>query len=666
MGESGPEKSSKVGAQPPGASADATSRPVFISYASADAALAQKVCATLEAAGILCWIAPRDVVPGTQYADGIVGAIDESRILVLIVSKDALASVHVGRELERAASKRHPVIALRVDTAPLTRAFEYFLNQSQWIEVGAGGVDGAVAKLVEAVGRHLAPGSVAGQSPGPHATITPHKAAMPRRVWGIAGVIVVFALVAAYFWLGKSGLHLQSPAAVAVVDKSIAVLPFTDMSEKKDQEYFADGMAEEIINLLVKVPALKVISPTSSFQFKGHADDLHTIGSELGVAYVLEGSVRQSGERLRVTAQLINTKDGRHLWSQSYDRDLSDVLKMQDEIAASIARALQIEVGYGLVTRPALRSTEAYTLYLQGWHAFNRYDQQGFEQAVSYLQRALELDPMLADAAAGLAIAYDNLGEYGYMPAPVAFEQARRAARLALKLDPNHAIAHAMLGNIHVVYDWDWQAGEAEFKLARDLAPNESVVLFFAGQQSLIVGRWDDALNLLNAALELDPLNPSFYFELYLLQLRRDRLAEAEAAIRRTLAISSTFSYAHYNLGIVSLIRGEPQSALTEMLKEPNDGSRLLGSALAYSALGRKDQSDAALAQLLKSQTSHPFNLAQVYAFRGESDQAFKWLDRAYAEKDAGLPFIKGEPLLKNVEGDPRYKAFLKKMNLPE
>jgi TolB-like protein/Flp pilus assembly protein TadD len=523
------------------------------------------------------------------------------------------------------------------------------------------------------VGQRLSPSSWVSPGLGADARDPADRKRKPsyltiKRAVAAAVFLVVAALVVgvmARYWPSKQG-GPQASGVAAISDKSIAVLPFTDMSEKKDQEYFADGMAEEIIDLLVKVPGLKVISRTSSFQFKGKTEDLRSIGTQLGVAYVLEGSIRKSGDRLRVTAQLINSGDGTHLWSQTLDRDLSDVLKMQDEIAASIVRALQIQVSYGLVSRPALRSTEAYTLFLQGLNAINRYDQQGFEQAASYFQRALDLDPMFANAAAGMAVAYDNLGEYGYVPAAVAFERARRAAELALKLDPNHAIAHAMLGNIHVVYDWDWAAAEQEFKFALDLVPNDAFILLLAGQQRLIVGRWDDALKLLNAALELDPLNPSFYFELNMVQLRRGRLSEADAAIRRTLEISPTFNFAHSAHGFVLLGRNEPQAALTEMQKEPIEGARVAGSAICYFALGRKTDSNAALALWLKGANDFPYTTATVYAFRGESDEAFKWLDRAYAQKDARLPFIKGEPTLKNLDGDPRYKAFLKKMNLPE
>lgn len=461
----------------------------------------------------------------------------------------------------------------------------------------------------------------------------------------------------------------MAAAAEEVGEKSIAVLPFADLREKKDQEYFADGMAEEIIDLLVKIPGLKVIGRTSSSQFKGHNEDLRTIGAKLGVAYLVEGSVRKSDHRLRVTAQLIDCRDGMHLMSQTYERDLSDVLKMQDEIAATLVRALQIEVSAdaGSATRPALRSTEAYALYLRGRHASDRFDQQGFEQAADFYQRALVLDPSFAAAAAALAGAYVNLGIYGFMPPTLAYEQARRAATHAVALNPNLAPAHAALAYIYGIYDWDWPAAERELKRALVLAPNNAPNLLSAARQSLVAGSWDDALKLVTRALEQDPLYPSSYLVRYYVQVRRGGLTEAEAAIRRALEISPTFSSGHYYLGVVLLVREQSEAALAEMLKELDDATRLGGSAMAYFALGRQADSDAALTQMLKSQADHhPFHIALVFAFRGEADEALKWLDRAYAQKDVRLLYIKGDPLLKNLDGNSRYMAFLQKMDLPE
>jgi TolB-like protein len=350
-GDEGIEKSSEADGKPSGAHA-----PVFVSYASQDAAVANALVVNLEQHGIKCWIAPRDVTPGSQYADEIVRAINDTKVLVLVLSENALVSPHVGRELERAASKQRRIIVLRTDAAPLTRSFEYFLSESQWIDVAALGVPAALTKLTQSVGQRLAPSSWVSPGLGTDVMDPADRKRKPsyltiKRVVAAAVILIVAALVVGVmvrYWPSKQR-GPQAPVVAAISDKSIAVLPFVDMSERKDQEYFADGMAEEIIDLLVKVPGLKVIGRTSSFQFKGQSQDLRTIGTQLGAAYVLEGSVRKSGDRLRVTAQLINSKDGAHLWSQTYDRDLSDVLKMQDEIAASLVRALQIEVSS---TRP--------------------------------------------------------------------------------------------------------------------------------------------------------------------------------------------------------------------------------------------------------------------------------------------------------------------------
>jgi TolB-like protein/DNA-binding winged helix-turn-helix (wHTH) protein len=494
------------------------------------------------------------------------------------------------------------------------------------------------------------------------------KKGLQRVVIASAAVLIgVGAVLVAQY--GFSSRNREQSAAVAMADKSIAVLPFTDMSEKKDQEYFADGMAEEIIDLLVKIPGLKVIGRTSSFQFKGQSQDLRLIGEKLGVAYLLEGSVRKSGDRLRVTAQLINSRDGAHLWSETYDRDLSNVLTMQDEIAVKVASALQTEVFIRehFVSRAALRNAEAYNLFLQGVHTDMLQGQQGWELALSDFQRALDLDPSFTEAAVRLAGVYQYGGQLGYAPKDVAYEKTRYFAEQALKLDPNFAVAHAQLGSIDDIYLWDWPAADKEIKLAEGLAPNHPYVLMVSQRHRLILGDWDDAFKLANALQTVDPLNPDGYYHLSLVQLRRDRLAEAEAAIRRTLELSPRYASGPYTLGLVLLARQQPEAALAEMRQEPFDSARLIGTAMAYFALGDKVNSDAALAQLLKRYAaSIPAGVAAVYAFRGESDEAFKWLDRAYEQKDAVLYRLKFSPEFDRVHSDPRYQVFLKKMNLPD
>jgi TolB-like protein/tetratricopeptide (TPR) repeat protein len=652
----------------------AAARDVFVSYASQDVAVANAVVEALEQQGIKCWIAPRNVTPGSQYADEIVGAINDAKVIVLVLSEHAIASPHVGREVERAASKRRRVIALKTDAAPLTRSFEYFLSESQWIDVAALGMPGALAKLTQAVGQGLAPSSWV--SPGLGADAG-HAADRKRqlkfltiqRLIAAAVFLVIAALVVAVvvrYWPSKQGG--AAPAVAAISDKSIAVLPFADMSQKKDQEYFGDGMAEEILDLLAKIPGLTVIGRTSSFQFKGKNEDLRKIGAELNAAYVLEGSVRSSGDQVRITAQLINTKTGAHEWSETYDRPIGDVLKLQDAIAAAVVRELQLTVAPGyLSSRSAVKDPKVYDLILRGRHEADRYDKEGLDEAVTLFQQALDRDATSAEVAAELAFAYYVQGANVFQAPAAAYEQARSAAATALKLDPKNVLAHAVLGNIHLEYDWDWAAAAREYHQVATLAPGSADALSSEAWLSVALGRWDDALRQIKAALAQDPLDPDSFENLMWVQMRRGRLPEAEAAIRRALEIRPTYTWGHYELGLVLLERGDRDAALVEMQQEQQEVGQLSGLPMVYYALGRKAESDDALARLIKEHADESaFEIAEVYGFRGQSDEAMHWLERAYVQKDPSLYQIKSHLALKGLAEDPRFKAFLKKMNLPE
>ena len=652
-----------------------SSRDVFVSYASQDVAVTNSVVEHLEHQGIRCWIAPRDVKPGAQYADAIVRAINEAKTLVLVLSQNAVGSSHVGREIERAASKNKQIIALKIDPASLTPALEYFLSESQWIDVPALGMTGALSRLSASIGQASTPPSSAVGAGGPSvakpAILTRLKSgAVAKRVVVAVAILVVLGTVIGVvvrYWPPKHG-GPQAPAVAASSDKSIAVLPFADMSEKKDQEYFADGMAEEVLDLLAKLPGIRVIGRTSSFQFKGKSGDLRTISQTLGATYVIEGSVRKSGDRLRVTAQLIGAADGSHLWSQTYDEKSGDVLGIQDRIAAGIVRALQVTVGAdGLQDRPALKSADAYDMYLRGRHEMDRFDKTGFETAAGYFQQALEIDPSLVRAAEWLAAAQEFMAEWGFVPVREGYEVTRASLERALKLDPRSGLAHSLMCTVHAIYDWDSTAAIEECRLALALEPRNPQVLGYAGQIQAVVGHWDEAARLTTASIALDPLFAGWHDLLAIIRDRTGHLTEAEVERRRTLNISPTYERAHFDLGLTLLAEGKLDATLAEMQEETPDGGRDAGLAIIYNARGRKVDSDRALAQFVEQHaTDRAYRVAQIHAYRGDANAAFVWLDRAYDQKDVDLLWFKGNLAFKAYETDPRYRAFLHKMNLPE
>jgi TolB-like protein len=662
------------------ATGDAGARVAFVSYASQDAAIANLVVESLERSGSSCWIAPRNVVPGSLYADEIVGAINDSKVVVLVLSQHSVASSHVGKEIERASSKRKRIIVLRTDTAPMTRAFEYFLSESQWIEVGAGGISAAASKVAESLRRYRDPsGAMESHTTSFPPPVLPTNTA-PRTAWAIAGAVVVVCALAFLAFNRSSmpkrfmdekpvaaGVTAISPAPPAAPDKSVAVLPFVDLSEKKDQEYLGDGMAEELLDLLAKLPGLRVIGRTSAFQFKGNATDLRTIGRTLGATYVVEGSVRKAGERLRVTVQLIGSNDGLHLWSETYDEQSGDSLKMQDQIASGIVRALQVTVGADdLKPREALNHPAAYDAYLRGRYASDRFDKAGLENAISYFQQAVELEPTFLRAAEWLAMSQETACEKGFVPVRECYEVARESTERVIKMNPRSGLMLSLRAVIHAIYDWDWAAASEDAKRARILDPRNSLVLVNVAQVYASLGEWDEAARLLTASVGLDPLFPAAHEWLGYMRERAGRIVEAEAEHRRVLDISPTYPYAHFSLGWTLLEQGKAEAALAEMQQETPDGNRDEGLAIVYYAMNKKAASDAALAKFTKDYPNDFVGIAEAHAYRGEKDQAFDWLDRAYEHKHNWLYMIKGNPFLRGMETDARYTKLLRKMNMPQ
>jgi adenylate cyclase len=459
---------------------------------------------------------------------------------------------------------------------------------------------------------------------------------------------------------GSSSLE-NTPA-----EKSIAVLPFLDLSEKKDQEYFAEGMAEEVIDLLTRIPELRVIGRTSSFSFKDRPDDLRTIGERLGASYVVEGSVRRADNRVRVTAQLIDSHSGTHLWSQAYDREFGDVLALQDQIASGIARALQLAVGADVREVRHLHNTEAYTFYLRGRAAMDRGD-AGVGEAKTYFEQSLSLDPTFVRAAEALALAYvDEIGGR-LTTSPVGWPAAVEAAQRALRLDPSSAMAHAVLGLECVSYTYDWRCASSELDAILALKPRDPYALFMAAWLAFDLGRHAEALRLQDASIALDPLNPDSHQNGAYIRYLTGDLAAAEKGFRRSIEISPTFEGNHRMLGEILLQRNQPEAALKEMEAE-SESSRDLGLALAYFALGRGAAADQALERVVHLVPRiGELNVALVFAYRGDADQAFQWLDKAVASRDLNLGHrLKYDPILAPLRSESRYKELLRSMNLSD
>jgi len=452
----------------------------------------------------------------------------------------------------------------------------------------------------------------------------------------------------------------------AAPERSIAVLPFVDLSEKHDQEYFADGMAEEILDTLVKVPSLKVIGRTSSFQFKGKADDLRMVGQKLGAAYLLEGSVRRSADRFRITAQLVSAADGAHRWSQTYDRDERDAIVVEDEIATSIVRALQIEVT-SFPSRIRPKNDEAYEHYLRGLHAQNRFDEEGFNTAVAEFQHALDADPAFAPAAEQLAMTKYFLAQWGFVSAAKGYAETRFAADAAIALDPRSAEAYNARALAELESTCDWQAADRDLTTALKILPNDAGILVSLAQQRIVIGQYSEALRFLDAAVASDPLEASAYMIRQWVYLRSGRVAEAEAASRRALEIAPTDDWGHYRLAMPMVIEGRYEAALAELQKESLATARDLGLVVVYQAVHRTKDAEVAFERFMTERGGADLTeVAAAYTAFGKYDQAFEWLERARQDQDPDLCYVRRDPLFKALEADPRYKEFLRKLGLPQ
>jgi TolB-like protein/class 3 adenylate cyclase/tetratricopeptide (TPR) repeat protein len=460
---------------------------------------------------------------------------------------------------------------------------------------------------------------------------------------------------------------------------SIAVLPFVNMSRDEENEFFADGLAEELLNLLAKIRNLRVASRTSAFSFKGKDVDIGTVARKLNVATILEGSVRKAGKRVRITAQLIEVATDSHLWSQTYDRDLDDIFAVQDDIAQAVVTELRealmgqpAEAAAGTaaaVVRAAAtgrsENPEAFQLFLQAKFAGERITRESTDRAIALFQRAIEVEPTFALAWAELANMHQTQAGFAFAPIEEGIAKARQAALRSLEIAPDLAEGHLALGFILQSHDWDWEAAGASLQRALELAPSDASALRGSAVHAHIIGRVDDAVELIRRAVALDPLSPRVHRQAALIAMMAGRLDEAAASVQMAIDLAPNAGMAHGLFSIVRLLQYRLDEALTLAKAESHLVFRNAALAIICQRLALPTEAEAALRHLLDDfPDTAAFQIAEIYATRDDLDTAFRWLDRAYELRDSGLMFVATDPHLRSLHRDPRWGTLLDRMNL--
>ena len=472
-------------------------------------------------------------------------------------------------------------------------------------------------------------------------------------------VLLVAALALAVPFYRHRNLTTSSPP-----EKSIAVLPFADLSEAKDQEYFCDGISEEILDGLARVDGLHVVGRTSSFSFKGKNANVSEVGKKLNVASVLEGTLRREGNRVRITAELVNTRNGFHLWSETYERELQGVFAVQDEITRSIVEALKVKLAVSLPVHEQ-RNTEAYELYLQGLFFSNKSSEADLRRALNFFQSALEKDPTFSRAWTGIAKVWYFLADV-YVKPLEAYPASREAALKAIALDENDAEAHCYLSEAKRVLDWDLEGADAELKRALELDPNSAPAHFFLALLPLFRGELPEGLRLVLEAEKLDPVSPITSYVATAAYLANDRIDDAINEGQRTLLLDPNYFYLDSNLAAAYRDKGNFPEAIALYTKS-QEATHLPSSGLAitYTRMGRQVEARNILAQLLQAREKRYVSapvIAAVYVALGDKEEAFRWLERAFEEHSGILQWIAFLPEFRPLHSDARFPHLLRRI----
>src|SRR6266513_2740397 len=485
-------------------------------------------------------------------------------------------------------------------------------------------------------------------------------------------VLIGAALSVGLFFVGRytagHGTSQVHEVTTASPGKSIAVLPLINESGDPKDEYFSDGLSEELIAALAQISGLKVIGRSSSFQFKERKEEPKTIGEKLGVSTLLDGTVRKQGDRVRIVAELVNAADGIQLWTRTFDRELKDIFAVQEEIARAVAESLKVTL-LGSQDRPAQRGTpsnvEAHNAYLQGQFHFQRRNLEDYRKAVGFFDQAIRLDPDYALAYAERSESWTFIGDLTAEHEP-AWSKARSDAEKAVAVAPDLAEAHAALGWVRFFVDWKFTEGLSELKRAKELSPGNPTANDLLARVILYLGRLDEAERQARYAVELDPLSVIAQGNLARVLLFAGKLDEADAVARKAAELQPASASSHRWQTLIAVLRGDGATAFREAQLEPDEGYRRFELALAQYVRGDRAAADAALADLIANGRDNlAYQITEVYAVRGEEDKAFEWLQISFDNHDTGTLTLLVDPLLRGLRDDPRYKTLLAKLSLP-
>jgi TolB-like protein/Flp pilus assembly protein TadD len=662
------------------------SRAVFLSYASEDADVAQRICEALGAAGIEVWFDKSGLRGGDAWDQSIRKQIRTCALFLPVISH----TTHDRREgyfrleWKLAVDRCHLMDANLAFLLPVViddtreddeRVPERF-REVQWTRLPGGKTSPA---FVERVQRLLSGNASSAIQTPAYETLPrgprPPAWSSPKRALPLAVVLVVLAAMVAYFTLHRTGT--SNPAAstqlAPTAAASIAVLPLANESGEAGQQYFSDGISEDLITALSQLPGLKVIGRTSAFQFRDSKEDSRSIGAKLGVTHLLEGSVRRAGETVRVSAELIDTADGSAQWSERYDRPYKDLFALQDDITRAVAGALKTKLLPGKHAaaqseQPPSGNLEAYNALLQGRFYLARGREADDRKAIEFLTQATQLDPRYAVAWSELSYAWaTHSGDFlEGAAAQEAYAKARDAAARALTMSPDLATAHNSQGYLLQLVDFDWHGAEAEYRRALELAPNDAQVKFNLASVLASYGEMNQAIELTRLGLVTEPLRAGGYKELATYFLGLHRLDEAEQAINKAVELQPASEPNRSWLTIIETRRGNATAALEAAQQEPAGIFRDMSLAFARQIGSDRSAADAALRTLIEKQANNSaYQIAEVYALRNDAKATFEWLDKAWNNRDAGIQYLLFDPFILRYKDDPRFAAFCRKVRLP-